>query len=134
MTNHPGNTEEYSLGSQSGPGSVTCISYESSLLSSLPRMCPYWRDGQLQWSVTACSPGTKRGILSRGCFHRLCVFQTTQRECARDQAKHRPVQWTGPLICVAVRKTSGGKGGQALPTMLLSEDRGGRYRFVATQF
>ncbi len=51
----------------------------------------------------------------------------------RDYAKHRTVQSTRPLF-VAVRKTSGGKGSQALPTMLLSYGKGGCCGLVAAQF
>ncbi len=114
MTDQPGDIEEDSLGSQSSPGRFQCISHESSLLSSLPRMHMYWGDDELQWSAIARNPGTERGISGQGSFHHLCVFPAPQRECTRDQnlaspdvcpsamlrdyAKHRPGWKTGALF------------------------------------
>ncbi len=97
MSNHPGSTKEDSLGSQSRPGRVWCIPYESSLLSSLPCMHPYGGDGQLQWSTTAYNLGTKWGHTSKWSLCRFRVFQTPQRECTRDENPARSKSKCLPL-------------------------------------
>ncbi len=86
---------------------ISALSHEHNLVDEDDPTAKFWVRKVVDVAGSACSPGAKCGISSKGSFHRFCVLQTTQRECARDQnpemlrdyAKHRPGQWTGPCLC-----------------------------------